>query len=64
MFKKVLFIILFILPLVGCTGDYDMNAPVSPSLEEPKEPEDFYNTGWEINDAVTANAVDNLMGQF
>lgn len=63
MFKKSL-ILASIIILQGCTGDYTVYEPVSPPLEGLQDTSTFFDSGWELNDAITANAVNNLMSEL
>lgn len=60
--KKILLTIPFaLLILTGCgSSTYELDEPISPGLEGLQEPDDFYDTGWEMNYDVTVPVVDNL----
>lgn len=63
--KKIFLIFVVLLVFAGCSGNnYRLDEPISPELEGLQEPEDFYDTGFDIVDENSFDAADNVADQL
>ena len=62
--KKIVLIVGCLFFLTGCTAGYKTDDTISPPLEGLQEPEDFLNTGFEMNHDISVAAANNLAARL